>query len=112
MADAPKPNAGQWKKGQSGNKLGRPAVFQGVRAIANERTPEAMEQLWKMVLEGKGMVKLEAIRLWLAYGPGKPVDKVEHTGVDGGPIQLQRLSDADLEQMDAILARATAALEE
>jgi hypothetical protein len=74
--------------------------------MAMERTPEAMAHLWAIVQGGKGMVKLEAIRLWLAYGPGKPSDKVEHSGPDGGPIDLRSLSTTDLEAIDAILARA------
>jgi hypothetical protein len=101
------PRGRPFPKGKSGNPGGRPVIPVDVRALANERTPQAMEHLWAIIEKGKGMVKLEAIRLWLAYGPGKPTDKVEHSGPDGGPIDLRSIPTDDLEAIDAILSRSS-----
>lgn len=53
--------------------------------------------------------RLAAIRFLHEYGYGRPTQLVEHTGPEGGPIplDLSRLKDRELAQLETLLARAT-----
>jgi len=55
-----------------------------VRAMLREGSVDAAEKLIEKARNGD----IKAIELVLAYGIGKPTEKVEVSGPDGGPIEL------------------------
>jgi hypothetical protein len=51
-------------------------------------TDERESELWKFFLDhGDPEIKFKAFRLSLEYKRGKPVQPMEHTGADGGPVE-------------------------
>lgn len=44
------------------------------------------------------------------YAEGKPVDRIEHTGREGGPIEIRDMTNAELAAKAAALATEAAAL--
>ena len=105
-----------FQPGQSGNPKGRPRVGETVAEyIRGKFGPEArdlIEQLGAIATGGHRDVKarIEAIKLLLAYGFGKPLESLNISGgvttID--PAKLARLSDAELEQAAAIVAKLSA----
>jgi hypothetical protein len=67
----------QFRPGQSGNPGGRPKDTE-FRRILRERSPEAVEELFRIARTGKREAnKLKAIEIILAYGYGKPAIAVD-----------------------------------
>ena len=80
----------RWQKGVSGNPGGRKST-KGLRAGLKKHglVPKAFAAL-KADLEGPaGPERSKAIALVLAYRYGKPTEKVEHTGADGGALVVE-----------------------
>lgn len=112
-----------WKPGQSGNPAGRPKGFAGLASAIAKHTRDGEELVEFALSVLRGEVnngeepstrdRLEALK-WLAVrGFGQPVQPVELTGKDGGPIatkqvraNLSNLSDEELEAIDAVYRRA------
>lgn len=99
-----------WKKGQSGNPGGRPAVVKKVRALAQQHSEEGIEALVAIGRDRneKGAVRVAAWKEVLDRGLGKAVQGVEVTGADGAPVRmsLEKLSEADLEKAREIALKA------
>lgn len=85
---------GQFAKGHSGNPNGRPkkgrALSDLLRTAGNKSHGEGItrkralaEKIWEMALDGD----LSAARLIYEYVDGKPKQRHEHAGNDGGAIQ-------------------------
>ncbi len=77
-------------KGQSGNPAGRrpKAARQELEALLDKTWPtekreQALINLAAMAASGD----LDAMKLLLAYTYGKPIDRKEITGADGGPFK-------------------------
>ncbi len=59
-------------KGQSGNPGGRPRVVSELRALARERTPDAIKELARLALKARSeAARIAAIRELLDRGYGK-----------------------------------------
>lgn len=95
----------RFKKGQSGNPKGRPKknaeLEQYVRAmlIGDGGENRAAEGLLQEALNAQeASVRVRAWELLLAHGWGKPRQRVEHSGPDGGAIRVDptKLSDGEL----------------
>jgi hypothetical protein len=96
--------------GQSGNPGGRPLAEKEVAAALRLHGQELVDALIKVALEGN----VAAIREAFDRSIGKAKERIELTGVDGGPISvttdaLRSLPVEKLEMMREILASAKVA---
>jgi len=75
-----------------------------MRALASSK--EATQVLWKLICNGTPEQQLKALEYVTRHGYGNPVQSLEHTGFEGGPIQHQldvaKLSDAELDQLERL----------
>lgn len=91
MADVEGPenkhNAGQWKKGQSGNPGGRPRDLESVRQLARKYSRLAVMTLVRLAKSAdKDSVRAAAAVALLDRGYGKPTQPV--SGEDGKAIEF------------------------
>lgn len=90
-----------WKPGQSGNPGGRPRVNHDIVALARQYTEEALQALHDALKDPRS--KVAAAQALLDRGYGRAIQRQEHTGADGGPIQTQQIADDRL-PVDSFLA--------
>ena len=103
--------AGRFKKGVSGNPGGRPPGAQAFQELCREKSPKALAAL-EAALE-RPNERVAAAQVLLAYAHGKPIQRQEHTGAEGGPIQTEAHNTVETrppigEFMAAFLARRKA----
>jgi hypothetical protein len=100
-------------RGMSGNPGGRPKELADLQKLAREQMPAAIKELSRLCVEAKSeMARIAAICALLDRGFGKPLQGVELSGHDGGPIEHKGVSDdARLEAFMAFLARTKAKLQ-
>jgi hypothetical protein len=79
-----KTGGGRFAPGQSGNPSGRPRSTRDFTALAQERSPRALDRL-EAIASGRGMPAVKANELILAYGHGRPTLNVNATN-RGGPL--------------------------
>lgn len=83
-------------KGQSGNPGGRPKARlddgRTLAEVAREHTVEAVKALVDVVQseQSSDSAKVAAATAILDRGWGRPTQALEHTGKDGGPIEISR----------------------
>lgn len=82
-----------------------------IRSLARSHTETAIKTLAGLMNEKKvpAASRVAAATALLDRGWGKPAQSVEMTGKDGGPIEtvdLSKLTDKDLGNLNAILSRA------
>lgn len=75
-----------FKKGQSGNPGGRPKRIPRYVAEVRKIEPALWARLISIAQEGEHKDALRALELLLAYSRGRPVQRAEVSGPDGGPI--------------------------
>lgn len=86
------PASGQFKPGQSGNPGGRPSTawireyLSGLGDKTDTRREKYLEALYKTAIDRKHRDHVKAGLGLMAYDFGKPIQAVELTGRDGGPI--------------------------
>lgn len=92
MAIKPPPESTQWKKGESGNPSGRPAVKK-IRAAIRHLSPKAMAALESAIDNGESW----GVTLWFHYFYGKPKERHELSGPDGQSltIEIRKLSNPE-----------------
>ena len=75
-------------KGQSGNPGGRPKGSAEVRELARAMTSRAFEEIERMAFTGADdRIRLDAIKIILERGWGKPAQPIDGDG-EGGPVQI------------------------
>jgi hypothetical protein len=113
---------GLWKPGQSPNPGGRAKKRAELTQRIQERGIDLIEALFALVDDNPEFVtgerggvpvgpshrdRIDAIKLLLAYGYGKPTLAVELTGRNGGPIlNLSTLSTPELKELRGLVDKA------
>lgn len=75
-------------KGKSGNPGGRPKENKEVRELARRHTKAAIDRLVDWMKSNDARASVAACAILLDRGHGKAPQAVQHTGEDGGPIQV------------------------
>jgi hypothetical protein len=71
-------------------KGSRNKVTREIREVAGKYTLRAIKQIWSLAQKAENEdVRLKASSLILAYGHGKPTDRQELTGADGGAVEIK-----------------------
>ena len=99
-----------WKPGQSGNPGGRPRVVADIRALAQLEGAACIETLIEIRDDKKAspVARSAAAQALLDRGYGRAIQRQEHTGADGGPIQTQQIADDRLPVTDFLAEFASA----
>ncbi len=81
----------KWTKGESGNPGGRPREVGELRALARERTQEALDTLAAVMADPTATAgaRVAAACAILDRGHGRPTQMTELSGADGGPINVE-----------------------
>lgn len=83
----------KWQKGQTGNPKGRPRKLPELPKLLADVMGEekdgmtAAEAILKKLRQEASKGNMRAIELLLKYSYGNPVQRLEHTGADGQPIE-------------------------
>lgn len=86
-----------FEKGKSGNPSGRPRVLlpdgRSLSDLAKDHTQAAIDTLIEVATDkaAPSAARVGAASAILDRGWGKPMQSVELTGEDGGPVQVTRI---------------------
>lgn len=92
-----------WKKGQSANPGGRPKEYFATKDYARKKCPWAFERLEQIASQDDDLkAAYSACMGILAYGIGKPVERIDLTSSDGSMsaawLAAMRSVDTETEQ--------------
>lgn len=71
-----------WKPGQSGNPSGRPKSTKEqleALSLARKGSPDAMREAIRMMQQAEDKLRIQAMKLVLEYGLGKPTQVIDQT---------------------------------
>lgn len=102
-------NLTPWKPGQSGNPRGRPKkrlIDEALEDLLANNDAEAARDVAAALLKRARNGDLRAIQLIAERTQGKPMRAVEISGPDGGALQLDLMTDEELDQrINELLAK-------
>jgi hypothetical protein len=75
-----KTGKGGFKKGQSGNPSGRPAVDKEIKTLALQHGQDSFRRIVELTQDSDSRIALAACREVLDRAYGKPSQEVEHSG--------------------------------
>ena len=103
---------GQFRPGISGNPGGRPKMPEEFRQLARENSIPALQVVVNILKNPASANKdrLKAAEIILDRAWGKPVQGVEMSGRDGGPIEVKHYAKLDDNELDAIIFEKLASL--
>jgi len=81
--------SGKFKKGQTGNPGGRPAMPEEFKELAKKHSLSALQVAIDIMLQSdnKPSDRLKAVEIVIDRAYGKPAQATELTGPNGGPLQ-------------------------
>ena len=79
-----------FRPGESGNPGGRPRAVAAIRDLVQAKGPDLVERLMTMALadETEDRVRIEAIKVLLDRGYGRPPQPITGEDDDGGPRRI------------------------
>ncbi len=102
-------HSGRFAPGQSGNSGGRPALAPEVRQLAQQHCTRAIERLAELIESPDERIAVAASIAMLDRGIGKAAQAIEvndqRASSEGQKADLSKLSDAELETMQALYAK-------
>ncbi len=75
-----------FKPGQSGNPNGRPRISGVIAELARQHGPEAIKRLAHWMSSDNPKASIAASNALLDRGYGRPMQEIEHGGIDGKPL--------------------------
>jgi len=107
------------KGGGSPNPSGRSKKLECLKSRCEQLSPAALETVESIMLstESKDADRLAACRVILEYAYGKPSQRTEITGPDGGPIalgavDLRNLTDEELIELERLTEKISFATDD
>jgi hypothetical protein len=94
-------NLKPWKPGQSGNPGGRPKkrlIDEALEELLASNDSEAARDVAAALLKRARKGDIKAIQLIAERTQGKPMRAIEISGPDGGALEIDRMTDQQLEQ--------------
>lgn len=102
-------NLTPWKPGQSGNPRGRPKkrlIDEALEELLASNDSEAARDVAAALLKRARKGDLRAIQLIAERTQGKPTRAVEISGLDGGALEIDHMTDEQLDQrINELLAK-------
>jgi hypothetical protein len=75
-----------------------------IREAARQHGPQMISELVMLAKESDShSTRVAAIGMLLDRGYGRPKQELEHSGVDGGPIEFADMSDTEIARRVAVL---------
>lgn len=107
--NTPKTPGNKWVKGMpSPNAGGRPKTPIEIKEILASKTPDALLKLWGIISgkNTKNSDRIAALKLWLAYSLGQPVQatKMEATVTTTQPLSEFDPEKLTVEQLEQFIA--------
>jgi hypothetical protein len=99
-------NLKQWKPGQSGNPGGRPKrrlIDEALEELLLENNSGLALSIAKRLLRRANAGEVKAIQLVAERVQGKPKRQLELSGPDGEPLNIQNMTNEELDQRIAEL---------
>lgn len=97
---------GQFVKGTSGNKAGRPKLREEFKIFAQEKSIDALRMVHSILTSGETSNKdrLTAARLLMEYGYGRPAAELdrERLDLDRSRLEFERKRAEAAEKQDAV----------
>lgn len=99
-----------FQPGKSGNPAGRPKGYRAFRMALKERLIESglnLQAIESIIKDKSHRDRAFMIKWATEYALGKPAERHQHTGPNGGPIEIKTMTDDELQSKLAQLFATT-----